>query len=398
MDKARLRTLLEKKKNKLNNVFYLNEIRQSYDLSKPNIHDKVKYLQSLPQHTQRSESWFKARKVLITASEAASVLFKTVSATKNYTDFYGITDFDINPSKGCNPYMTLNDFYLKKCGEIPFTGNIATRHGVKYEEVATCIYSRVFEKKILEFGLIQHPKLHWLGASPDGISAKEGIMLEIKCPFKRKITGICPFYYWVQVQLQLEVCNLDYCDFLECIFDKDFEWKSMKEFLDEPVVGFDNNLVFNKFGSNKHDFNKQTLEKGLIVLQRPRKEKGYELDTFYYPPVELTDPIELLDWAYLKIRDIKAALTIQNAWIRYKTGKYLHNFIIRPLPWKLEDIHVSRIPRDQEWFNSNKHILFSAFEKMQWFQKNGTKTIQKKKRICKKESPLISKFLILDSD
>ena len=41
-------------------------------------------------------------------------------------------------------------------------------------------------------------------------------MLEIKCPTKRPITGFIPEYYHYQVQGQLEVCNLNYCDFLEC--------------------------------------------------------------------------------------------------------------------------------------------------------------------------------------
>ena len=38
-------------------------------------------------------------------------------------------------------------------------------------------------------------------------------MLEIKCPTKRPITGFIPEYYHYQVQGQLEVCNLNYCDF-----------------------------------------------------------------------------------------------------------------------------------------------------------------------------------------
>ena len=41
-------------------------------------------------------------------------------------------------------------------------------------------------------------------------------MLEIKCPTSRDITGFVPEYYHAQVQGQLEVCGLEYCDFLEC--------------------------------------------------------------------------------------------------------------------------------------------------------------------------------------
>lgn len=393
--KKKLREQIKSKRKKLKSnekVKYLQDIRKNYSeeltgISKDNllnsdIDPKVEYLQTLPQHEQRTESWYKARKLLITASEAASVLFKNYDTTKNYINFYELQNFEIDPLKGCNPYMKLNEFYRKKCGEIPFTGNIATRHGQKYEDVAIGVYSRLFQKEIIEFGLIQHPELDWLGASPDGIS-KDGIMLEIKCPFRRKITGVAPFYYWVQVQLQLEVCNLEYCDFLECIFDNSFEWSTEKQFLDEKDEGLVKEEIFNKHSSQKKQFEGNTLKKGLIILQRPRKDKAYEFDSFYYPPSNMSDPEELLNWAENKIKEVKAALTIQNAWVYYKTGVYLHNFTIKPIFWRLTDIHVSRIKRDREWFSKISPTMYSAFKKMQWYQKNGTLTIQPKKKNTK---------------
>ena len=87
--------------------------------------------------------------------------------------------------------------------------------GVKYEEVAVMIYEQRNSMKVFEYGCIPHPVYDFIGASPDGIT-DSGIMLEIKCPSSRKITGVIPSYYWCQVQTQLEVCELDRCDFLEC--------------------------------------------------------------------------------------------------------------------------------------------------------------------------------------
>jgi len=43
-----------------------------------------------------------------------------------------------------------------------------------------------------------------------------GIMLEIKCPWQRKIDGVIPTQYLMQIQGQLEVCDLEECDYLEC--------------------------------------------------------------------------------------------------------------------------------------------------------------------------------------
>lgn len=41
--------------------------------------------------------------------------------------------------------------------------------------------------KIYEFGLMKNPHHDFFGASPDGIS-ELGVMLEIKCPYKRRPT------------------------------------------------------------------------------------------------------------------------------------------------------------------------------------------------------------------
>ena len=45
-------------------------------------------------------------------------------------------------------------------------------------------------------------------------------MLEIKCVWSRIINGIPKNDYWMQVQLQLAVCNLEFCDFLECFIEE----------------------------------------------------------------------------------------------------------------------------------------------------------------------------------
>ena len=62
--------------------------------------------------------------------------------------------------------------------------------------------------EVFEFGILRHPTIECLGASPDGIS-DIGIMLEIKCPWKRKKTETIPEQYYYQIQGQLDVCSLD---------------------------------------------------------------------------------------------------------------------------------------------------------------------------------------------
>lgn len=67
---------------------------------------------------------------------------------------------------------------------------------------AAQIYERRNGVSIKEFGLIAHPTVPFLGASPDGIVQNssnplvpKGTMLEIKCPPTRVIDGVVPEHY-----------------------------------------------------------------------------------------------------------------------------------------------------------------------------------------------------------
>ena len=142
-----------------------------------------------------------------------------------------------------NPYSNSNQLLLE-CGKnVPFPSNAAIDWGVKYEEVAVQIYEYRNSVNVVEYGCIKHPNYDWLGASPDGIT-DDGVMLEIKCPSSRAITGVIPSYYWCQVQGQLEVCELDRCDFLECKLKNTWE----EEYLADNYEGdySRNNLNFEK--------------------------------------------------------------------------------------------------------------------------------------------------------
>ena len=101
--------------------------------------------------------------------------------------------------------------------------NTTLHWGQKYEPLSVLIYEYLYDTKVEDFGCIRHPTYNFLGASPDGInidkkSKKYGRMLEIKNIVNREINGIPKKEYWTQTQLQMEVCDLDECDFLETKF------------------------------------------------------------------------------------------------------------------------------------------------------------------------------------
>ncbi len=180
--------------------------------------NRVKQIKLIPQHEQKSQGWLNQRKECLTATAIAVVLDE-------------------------EPYTTPAKLFLDKCdrGE-PFIENVNVHHGKKYEEIGSMYYAFRNNIKVEEYGLIQHNKYPFIGASPDGICHKDtydetgvskmvGRLLEIKFPKSRKILtegdldgDICPHYYYQQVQTQLYVTGLNECDFLQCKIEEYDTW------------------------------------------------------------------------------------------------------------------------------------------------------------------------------
>lgn len=144
-----------------------------------------------PGIPQRTDAWYAARETMVTGSELADA-----------TDPSRMRRFFERKLAGPGAWNDLKD-------------NPAIKWGVKYEPVACELYERRSGCRVHEFGLLPHPTIPSFGASPDGISDL-GIMLEIKCPYSRVITGQVPPSYYAQVQAQLDTTGLRECDFLEC--------------------------------------------------------------------------------------------------------------------------------------------------------------------------------------
>lgn len=144
---------------------------------------------------QRTPAWYAARDNLITASDAAQAL-------------------------GEGKFGTQREFFEKKLGLVQLNYNIPPiQWGVKYEPVAARLYEHLHGVRLHEFGLLVHARERFLGASPDGIN-DHGVMVEIKCPYRRRIDGTVPTQYYMQIQFQLDVCDLNDCDYFECEIDE----------------------------------------------------------------------------------------------------------------------------------------------------------------------------------
>jgi putative phage-type endonuclease len=154
------------------------------------MHERVKELIEQNYADQKSDAWLALRGTMLTASDVATAL-------------------------GDNPYEKPSSLVMKKCGlGEKFLGNDATRHGEKYEPVARDIYCAQTGEVAHEIGLVQHRVHKWLGGSPDGIT-ENGILIEIKCPLKRKIENKVPKHYLAQLQILMEILDLEICDFIQ---------------------------------------------------------------------------------------------------------------------------------------------------------------------------------------
>jgi putative phage-type endonuclease len=268
------------------------------------LQEKIDYLRSIPQPEQRTPEWYSFRHNLITASNA-------------YKAFEG--------------HSTVNQLIYEKCQPLKTNSNDdkfsmvnvnSTFHwGQKYEPLSVQIYEYIYNTKIEDFGCIQHNTYKFLGASPDGINVKTesplyGRMLEIKNIVNREITGIPKKEYWIQTQLQMEVCDLDECDFLETKFT---EYENFKEFCDD---GNEEKTVKGEF-------------KGIIMYFNTKEGRPFYL----YKPLELLNYTEIDDWEEKMIE-------------KYESEQ--HNMLwIKNHYWKLEKLSCVLILRNRKWFQDN---------------------------------------------
>ena len=298
---------------------------------------KIKELRERLQPAQRTDEWYSFRNNLITASDAYKV-FKS-QATLNELIFKKCKDYQMySKSIECKDELKdilNNDNNVKKIVlNTSVNVNSSLHWGQKYEPLSVMIYEDTFSTKVGEFGCMQHPKYSFLGASPDGInidesSEKYGKMLEIKNVVSRVITGIPKNEYWIQMQLQMEVCDLNECDFLETKFT---EYEDEDTFLkDSPKQ--DNNIPsFSQTSENKL--------KGIIIYFN--KPDG---NPFY---------------VYNDVKNIDIDAWETEMLTMYNGDPYGYMFI-KYIYWKLDIFSCIHVMRDKLWFKNNIQAIQDAW-------------------------------------
>ena len=279
----------------LNNEFSYEEYKNRLTNIKIYI-KQLNLIKNIPIIEQCSKEWYETRKNILTASDTHNAILKNKSLIKN------------------KALETIN--YIK-CDAMTW--------GKNFEPIANNIYSIENDNvKIFEFGIIKaididpNTNIPFYGASPDGITSN-GIMLEIKCPYSRKIKEnyIKPDYM-DQVQGQMAVCKLKECDFAE------FEFEKIKK---------------EEFLSLKNDYKYY----GCFIINNENKDK-----VDYYSEL-CSDPIN----CYLNVLKLN------------------YNNTNKIIFWKLKKLNIQRIKFDEEkWNNYYVPKLHEFWEKVQSYEKD----------------------------
>lgn len=258
---------------------------------KPNknkMRKKIEFLKAVPQPEQRTPEWYAFRYQHLTASN----IWKTF-----------ISD------------STRNQLIFEKCQ--PLNGDSFSRPpslsspmhwGQKYEPLSVMVYEAEYATGVSDFGCIPHETIEFLAASPDGINTLEtsnryGRMLEIKNIVNREINGNPKMEYWVQMQLQMEVCDLNECDFLETRF---------VEYAD--LEAFQNDETPCKY-------------KGLILMFM--KSTGHPV--YEYAPLDL-------------------AVDESGPWQEAMMEKHKDLMWLKNIYWKLDQLSCVLVLRNKLWF------------------------------------------------
>ena len=284
---------LESESNKNNFVIEVDFKMDSNFVNKMEAH--IDYLRSKPQPEQRTNNWYKFRHNLLTASNAHKA-FGTQSAQNSLI------------CEKCQPLKQIDP----ENPEIVKSVNINSplHHGQKYEPLSVMLYEAKYNTTVEDFGCIQHDNYNFIGASPDGINIKQnsplfGRMLEIKNVVSRVINGIPKKEYWIQMQLQMEVCDLDYCDFLETKF---VEYES------------------------ENDYKLDNINtKGVILYF----SNGTPVPHYLYQPLGLNEE-ESEKWIEEHIENVEENMT----WIK-------------TIYWKLDTYSCILVERNRSWFENN---------------------------------------------
>jgi len=280
------------------------------------LQEQIQLIRNIVQPQQRTDEWYIYRHNMITASN----MWKVFGSECQYNSLV---------YEKCKPFEQHRRIWSS-----------SMNWGNMFEPLSIKIYEHKYKTKIEDFGCICHPTIPCIGASPDGInvdpsSDRFGRMLEVKNIYNREINGIPKEEYWVQMQIQLETCNLELCDFLETRF---IEYESDEDFY-----------------TSAHEY------KGVILyMKNEESQEQYDIE-YVYLPFELKKKEEI------------------DEYIRQQTTS--SKTLIRVLYYYLDEMSCVVIRRNKNWFDIAKTKIVQTWDTILKERTEGYSHREPKKRV-----------------
>ena len=292
----------------------------------------VERIRSAPQIEQRTENWFKESLTILSGSQYATILKQGRTRGQLVLEKAGITKREtggptVVMSAQLNPFMW----------------------GIRFEPVVKQIYEALTNTKVAELGRLRHATNQRLGASPDGLVVQDrseeqkrfGRFVEFKAPVTRQIYNKVPDEYRVQMQIQMEVGDVEECDYLEVKFKSVYKNPYSPPQEESPPV-YQGNIF--------------------IVEEQKNESMRYEYS-----------PLNDMDW--------KPVLGAEEQ-------------LLETIPWYTNEWYLTTVPRERDWYGSVKEKEMEFWRDVKG-AKEGTWTLPESTR---KPREKVAKYDFIDSE
>jgi putative phage-type endonuclease len=246
-------------------------------MSDPDAEKNIARLLSKASTAQRTTEWYKQGQTILTASQFATILKSPRTRGQLVME---------KASALADPQKKINCVRTEDIR--PFDW------GIRFEPIVKQLYENITSSKVADLGRLIHETNKNLAASPDGIvveGERRGRLVEFKAPITRQIKADqVPEDYWIQMQIQMEVADLNLCDYFEVTLSSP---AGLKEWTKPPEeeINYGKGIIFlvgekedqqpryyfyPSFGSNEEP----TLKDDEIILERiPWISTKYNLKT-----------------------------------------------------------------------------------------------------------------------
>ena len=266
----------------------------------------IQRLINMPQIEQRTDAWYQDALGLLSASQFNTILKSGRTRGQLVLQKASLEPIDLSQRRTVVTTQDLN----------PFTW------GIRFEPIVKQIYQALTGTRVVDLGRLKHKTDKRLAASPDGLiiegpDQRLSRFVEFKAPVTRKILSIVPEDYMAQMQIQMEVGQVEECDYLEIKFNSGYGAK-----VSQVSIPSENPTLFDQrwFYGHIH----------LVVNEETNEPIRYE-----YSPLNTTD------------------------WVPELVANEIVSEVI---PWWTSEWFTTTVGRSRTWFESVQPAMKAFWE------------------------------------